>query len=548
MGSAKGPVLAEAIEAAPEINNKINETIHAGLADLASGREEPESADPIISVDLQWKELGDLGMGSIGLEGEIMQKMRSLKHLEVDEDILRSISLKKTLHAMGRIWRVAPCDLPWDRRLALWELSRPTPDIQVFLSHTWWTKGWWKVAALLLQFGWKVLVLAWVIVTLAIIFLYVIGAPRPFRAATEETFLGTADCHVGPWLMAAYLPAIVVGACYVVYGPRAAETKCFLDVACIHQGDEGTMLRGIYGLGGFLSRSKELRILWSPPLLSRLWCVFEIAAYRAAKPDGQLQLAPLFVESTFLALWLSVYCVMWLMYFVAAIQSPFNAWWPLPALPLALLPQLVVTHVLRRFIAEKHKLIQELKSFDVDKAGCRLEFDRRYVNAAIEAWYGSKEAFNEYVRDTLRSELAAGSAQVPVGYFLLICTLTSVASMETSVGLWLDGASYELLLLRGMVQHLGFSLFSQLTSLRLLVYLSDRLAVPRLPYKVFDYMQTAVVFLIYAMSDLASYSLQQQAVQSSMTAAALYTAGTFILASVCHCGLFGDRRRSCRTV
>ena len=31
------------------------------------------------------------------------------------------------------------------------------------------------------------------------------------------------------------------------------------------------MERGIYGLGGFLKVSKELRVLWSTPYLSRLW-------------------------------------------------------------------------------------------------------------------------------------------------------------------------------------------------------------------------------------------------------------------------------------
>ena len=30
------------------------------------------------------------------------------------------------------------------------------------------------------------------------------------------------------------------------------------------------MERGIYGLGGFLKVAKELRVLWSPPYLSRL--------------------------------------------------------------------------------------------------------------------------------------------------------------------------------------------------------------------------------------------------------------------------------------
>ena len=38
----------------------------------------------------------------------------------------------------------------------------------------------------------------------------------------------------------------------------------------IHQADPELMQRGIYGLGGFLKASSEMRILWSPPYLSRL--------------------------------------------------------------------------------------------------------------------------------------------------------------------------------------------------------------------------------------------------------------------------------------
>ena len=45
---------------------------------------------------------------------------------------------------------------------------------------------------------------------------------------------------------------------------------CFLDVVSINQVDPELMDRGIYGLGGFLAASSELRILWSPPYLSRL--------------------------------------------------------------------------------------------------------------------------------------------------------------------------------------------------------------------------------------------------------------------------------------
>jgi len=48
----------------------------------------------------------------------------------------------------------------------------------------------------------------------------------------------------------------------------------FLDVASINQADEELKERGIYGIGGFLKASKELRILWSRPYLSRLLARF----------------------------------------------------------------------------------------------------------------------------------------------------------------------------------------------------------------------------------------------------------------------------------
>lgn len=49
------------------------------------------------------------------------------------------------------------------------------------------------------------------------------------------------------------------------------------------------------------------------------------------------------------------------------------------AMPFALVPQLVAAHFLRRLISQKHRLIDSLASFDVDKAECREEFDRKFV-------------------------------------------------------------------------------------------------------------------------------------------------------------------------
>ena len=42
-------------------------------------------------------------------------------------------------------------------------------------------------------------------------------------------------CHVGPFLMAAYLPVMFLGALCAAYSPQGCSTQCFLDVVCIHQ-------------------------------------------------------------------------------------------------------------------------------------------------------------------------------------------------------------------------------------------------------------------------------------------------------------------------
>ena len=45
------------------------------------------------------------------------------------------------------------------------------------------------------------------------------------------------------------------------------------DVVSIHQRDDVLKERGIYGLGGFLKVSRELRVLWTTPYPTRLWCI-----------------------------------------------------------------------------------------------------------------------------------------------------------------------------------------------------------------------------------------------------------------------------------
>ena len=93
------------------------------------------------------------------------------------------------------------------------------------------------------------------------------------------------------------------------------------------------MERGVYGIAGFLRISQELRILFSGPYFSRLWCldgtwslwsvressvkqaigaqrrcIFEIAAYKKVNPSGKITFRPLLFEAVVVGLLLSAYC------------------------------------------------------------------------------------------------------------------------------------------------------------------------------------------------------------------------------------------------
>ena len=74
----------------------------------------------------------------------------------------------------------------------------------------------------------------------------------------------------GCWILLGGLISALAGlfaSPYIAWG----KSSCgFLDFLCIHQTDEILMQQGINNLAGFLEASKELRVMWSPPLLSRL--------------------------------------------------------------------------------------------------------------------------------------------------------------------------------------------------------------------------------------------------------------------------------------
>ena len=207
------------------------------------------------------------------LEGAERQRVprRSFKRgvHRVDASLMRGISLKATLHGGGSLWRRSPLELSDKERASLWGLSKIVKQFDLFLSHAWATRGFWKFLSLSFYFGWPHALIAWFLMVGLLLLLAGFNI-LPMPASCLISFQGyEAYCPCGSWVLLVGVAVSVLAFILAPYLPHPRPQTCFLDVVSINQVDQETKLQGIYGLGGFLKASKELRILWSPPYLSR---------------------------------------------------------------------------------------------------------------------------------------------------------------------------------------------------------------------------------------------------------------------------------------
>jgi len=250
-------------------------------SNLQSARDEvpkPQSRSPaseLSFVDVRSEGLGpgderELGPGDQKRIPDKFQRLAMLGHLEVDREIARGLSLRESLRQGGRLWLTAPADLSDKSRAELWSRSRPVQHFDVFISHTWMTPGKWKLLSLLFHSGSQKVLVIWstaVIAVLSLTILKILPTPWLIEAHAMEF---KAMCPVGPWIELASFVATLAGFIASPYLPSVQRPRdtCFLDVASIHQTDQRLMERGVYGIGGFLRISRELRVLWSTPYLS----------------------------------------------------------------------------------------------------------------------------------------------------------------------------------------------------------------------------------------------------------------------------------------
>ena len=181
--------------------------------------------------------------------------------------------------------------------LSLWQTSAEAEGFDVFVSHTWVTPGYQKFLSMLLSSYWHYAMAAWLLAAVPLMILYIFDVLPMFILIRSNIDDYQVDIPCGPWIFfATFLSAICglfgapyVGSCF------CRKSRCFYDAACVNQVDPMKRERGIYGIGGFLAVSRQLRILWSPPYLSRLWC----ASWQQMVREQESFLASFFASSTF---------------------------------------------------------------------------------------------------------------------------------------------------------------------------------------------------------------------------------------------------------
>ncbi|CAJ1430873.1 unnamed protein product, partial [Effrenium voratum] len=439
-------------------------------------------------------------------------KMRKLQHLDVDEDIPRAIPLRNSLRGLGHLWRKSPIDLTQDEGEGLWAQSQPVDYIDTFLSHTWSTPGIYKVLSLTIQSGWFFILLSWASVASMFFVLCILDVlPMPFSVhVTVLEF--QAPCESGFWVV---FPSLLIAILSVLVWPWVPEVlclksnKCFLDVVCIHQTDADLKERGIYGLGGFLKVSRELRVLWTSPYLSRLWCVFELTAYHSANPQGRTNLMPVHIE-------LGV-CLGMIGSYVASIC--FVCTYAMPrasfasdslssasslstnvrfflALFVGMLPIVFVIHSLRGMFQKHAQMLKDLEHFDAEQASCISDFDRDFIFTGIKAWFGSTMNFNHYVRTTLRRSLLRKRNPFPARYSSLIVVGPLSLGLEVFLGMCKEGAPFKCILTYIGCQMVCANVMWMMLSLRLLTLLAEHF-FSRSSSRCMDYAKSLCAWLVF---------------------------------------------------
>lgn len=290
----------------------------------------------------------------------------------------------------------------------LYDLSKDVDHIDTFVSHSWRDPRFTKFLSLALHFrAWNAIL--WSMVPTMIAFVV-------------QNHLASTGQMAGLMIMASFPQVKMNGLCHLTWGASfllmlflGAPTPfrpvyCFLDRLCIHQTDAALKRRGIDSLGGFLAHSKRMVVIYSSSYITRLWCMFELAAKVRTHGVGAIDLMPTAVCGAVGTPCIGCLAVSAMMGVAAAIgfvsldavnSSPFI----IGMLPVFLLNCIMPFQMAGSLQAALRTTEEEISSLSVDKLECYMERDRHFVEGCMRRWYGSKENFEKTVQVDLLNDI-----------------------------------------------------------------------------------------------------------------------------------------------
>ena len=258
---------------------------------------------------------------------------------------------------------------------------------------------------------------------------------RPRHCGPADEFC-RSKCEIN--IVVSMLIGVLVTAAVAILWPT--RRRVFLDKACIPQDNDVEKREGILNLGYFIENSRKMMVLWEPTYFTRLWCVFELAAYLNLQADGfrshQLEVLPVsYARMTALCL-------------LGDVAYVLLSYWLMPMfldtskLPAALCEEfsLVAMIIVFMFLGVAmdshvkaiHSMTRQLNEFSIEDADCfccsnrhvnpdtkvALDCDRELIQDSVMEWFGEVGTFNNFVRIELQKHISL-KANFPYRYALL---------------------------------------------------------------------------------------------------------------------------------
>eukprot|EP00929_Paragymnodinium_shiwhaense_P078789 TRINITY_DN40869_c0_g1_i1.p1 TRINITY_DN40869_c0_g1~~TRINITY_DN40869_c0_g1_i1.p1 ORF type:complete len:813 (-),score=96.32 TRINITY_DN40869_c0_g1_i1:196-2559(-) len=252
--------------------------------------------------DPDLEELDTLGFGCYSEEIDLrslLQIMRRSSHPRLQESLqrlsknkaesVRGVPLDVAMEGFGRHFRKAKAEAEdFDK-------SCRVEIIHDFLSHSWAIDGFTKTTTLhwLYDFNTSMFVSTFIVALVSLIQFRIGVQPLDgnmyLRSESEAVKpngypVGFGCEFIAP--MAFFLLMFKLRKFMSLLQHCVGRRRIFFDKLCVHQTDTGLKEEGILAIGNSIEASQRLVILWSPEYFTKLWCIFEFAAWMHLKGES----------------------------------------------------------------------------------------------------------------------------------------------------------------------------------------------------------------------------------------------------------------------